>query len=66
MNLLSRASRDVVSVVRIRESPYYGGFFFKKINFVGPLKTVRIREASVPTRGSTVYKIAVLLNCQIT
>ena len=55
-----------MSVVRIRESPYYGGFFLKKINLVGTLKTVRIREASVPTRGSTVYKIAVLLNCQIT
>ena len=47
--------RDLVSVVRIRESPYYGGFFLKKIceNFVGTLETVRNREVSVP-RGSTV------------
>ena len=42
--------RDLVSVVRIRESPYYGFFFFKKIyeNFIGTLETVRIREVSVP------------------
>ena len=47
--------RDLVSVVRIRESPYYGGVFLKKIyeNFVGTLETVRNREVSVP-RGSTV------------
>ena len=47
--------RDLVSVVRIRESPYYGGIFLKKIyeNFVGTLETVRNREVSV-TRGSTV------------
>ena len=46
--------RDLVSVVRIRESPYYGGFL-KKIdeNFVGTLETVRNRQVSVP-RGSTV------------
>ena len=46
--------RDLVSVVRIRESILYG-FFFKKIyeNFVETLETVRNREASVP-RGSTV------------
>ena len=44
-----------MSVVRIRESPYYGGVFLKKIyeNFVGTLETVRNREVSVP-RGSTV------------
>ena len=48
--------RDLVSVVRIRESPYYGGVFLKKIyeNFVGTLETVRNREVSVP-RGSTVF-----------
>ena len=48
--------RDLVSVVRIRESPYYRGvFFLKKIyeNFVGTLETARNREVSVP-RGSTV------------
>ena len=47
--------RDLVFVVRIRESPYYGGFFLKKIdeNFVGTLETVHNREVSVP-RGSTV------------
>jgi len=42
-----------MSVVRIRESPYYGGFFFfKKIyeNFVGTLETVRNREVSVLER----------------
>ena len=44
--------RDLVSVVRIRESPYYRGFFLKKIyeNFVGTLKTVRDREVSVLER----------------
>ena len=44
-----------MSVVRIRESPYYKEFFLKKIseNFVGTLGTVRIKEVSVP-RGSTV------------
>ena len=44
-----------MSVVRIRESPHYGGFFFEKMdkNFVGTLETVRNREVSVP-RGSTV------------
>ena len=43
-----------MSVVRIRERPYYRGFFFKKIyeNFVGTLETVRNIEVSVP-RGST-------------
>ena len=47
---------DLVSVVRVRESPYYRGFFLKKIyeNFVGTLETVRNREVSVP-RGSTVF-----------
>ena len=35
--------QDLVSVVRIRESPYYRGSFLKKIyeNFVGTLETVR-------------------------
>ena len=35
-----------MSVVRVRESPYYRGFFCKKIyeNFVGTLETVRNRE----------------------
>ena len=48
---------DLVSVVRIRESPYYRVFFFKKLyeNFVAALETVRYREASVP-RGSTVIR----------
>ena len=48
--------RDFVSVVRIRESRYYGGFF-KKIyeNFSGhALETVRNREVSLP-RDSTVF-----------
>ena len=42
-----------MSVVRIRESPYYGGFF-KKIyeNFSGhALETVRNREESVLERS---------------
>ena len=53
--------RDLVSVVRIRESPYYGGFFLKKIyeNFVGALETVHNREVSVP-RGSTVVRNEVI------
>ena len=48
--------RDLVAVVRIRESPYYGGFFKKKVcdNFVGTLITVRYKEVSV-TRGSTIF-----------
>ena len=39
--------RDVVSVVHIRKSQYYGSFFSKKIdeNFVGTLDTVRNRES---------------------
>ena len=48
--------RDLVSVVLIRESPYYRGIFFlKKMyeNFDGTLETVRNREVSVP-RGSIV------------
>ena len=47
--------RDLVSVIRIRESPYYRGFL-KKIcdKFVETLETVRNREVSVP-RGSTVF-----------
>ena len=42
-----------MSVVRIRASPYYRGFFFlKKIfeNFVGTLETVRNMEVSVLER----------------
>ena len=41
-----------MSVVRIRESPYYRGVFLKKIyeNFVGTLKTVRNIEVSVLER----------------
>ena len=45
-----------MSVVRIRESLYYRGFFFsKKIceNFVGTLETAHKREVSV-SRGLTV------------
>ena len=44
--------RDFVSVVRIRESRQYGGFFLKKIyeNFVGTLVTVRNREEFVLER----------------
>ena len=45
-----------MSVVLIRESPYYRGIFFlKKMyeNFDGTLETVRNREVSVP-RGSIV------------
>ena len=42
MNLLS-GDKILVSIVRIRESPYYRGSFLKKIyeNFVGTLETVR-------------------------
>ena len=52
-----------MAVVRIRESPYYGGFFKKKVcdNFVGTLITVRYKEVSV-TRGST-YFPSYLLDC---
>ena len=51
MNLLrlwGRDLTDLVSVVRITESPYYRGFS-KKIyeNFVGTLETVRKREVFV-------------------
>ena len=44
--------RDLVAVVSVRESPYYRGFFLKKIyeNFVGTLKTVRNIEVSVLER----------------
>ena len=53
--------QDLVSVVRIRESPYFRGSFLKKIheNFVGALETVHnnrgvcIREVCV-LRGLTV------------
>ena len=41
--------RDLVSVVRIRESSYYGGFFLMKIhgNFVVRLETVRNRGVRI-------------------
>ena len=41
-----------MSVVRIRESPYYRGFFKKKMyeNFVGTLETVRNRDVSALDR----------------
>ena len=41
--------RDLVSVVRIRESLYYGGVFLNKIyeNFVGTLENVRNGEVTV-------------------
>ena len=41
--------QDLVSVVCIRESPYFRGSFLKKIyeNFVGTLETVRNIEVSV-------------------
>ena len=44
--------RDLVSFVRIRESPYYRGFFLKIIyeNFVGTLETVRNRDVSALER----------------
>ena len=42
LNEFTLWGRDSVSVVRIRESPYYRGGFLKKIyeNFVGTLETV--------------------------
>ena len=44
--------RDLVSVVHIRETPYYSGFSQREyiLNFVGTLKTVHKREASVLER----------------
>ena len=40
--------RDLVSVVRIRESPYYRGFLMKIYgNYVGTLETVRNRGVRV-------------------
>ena len=44
--------RDLVSVVRIRESLYYGGVFLNKIyeNFVGTLENVRNGEVTVLER----------------
>ena len=42
-----------MSVVRIRESPYYRVFFKENIWEFGTLQTVRNREVSV-RRGSTV------------
>ena len=56
IGICSLDGAETVSVVRIREGPYYRGFFFcKKIyeNFVGTLETVRNRELSV-LRGSSV------------
>ena len=51
--------RDLVSVVRIRETKYYRVHrgFYEKIyeNFVRTLETVHIREVSVP-RGSTAFE----------
>ena len=46
--------QDLVSIVGIGESPYYRGFFLKKIydNFVWTLETVRNREVSVPIGSS--------------
>ena len=46
VNVFTLCGRDLVSVVRIRESPYYRGFFSRKIseNFVGTLETVRNRK----------------------
>ena len=38
--------RDLLSVVRIRESPYYGKKIYE--NFVETLETVRNREVSLP------------------
>ena len=55
--LVYKSYLDLVSVVRIRESPYYEVFFFlKKIyeNFIGTVETVRIREVSVP-RGIVLF-----------
>ena len=43
--------RDLVSLVRIRESQYYGKKIYE--NFVETLETVRNKEVSLP-RGSTV------------
>ena len=44
--------RDLVSVVRIRESLYYGGVFLNKIyeNFVGTLENFRNGEVTVLER----------------
>ena len=44
--------RDFVSIVCIRESRYYGGYFLKKIyeNFVRTLEAVRNREESILER----------------
>ena len=55
--------RDFVSVVRIRENRYYGGFF-KKLNiseFLGTLETARNREESVLERYP--YREVRLLAC---
>ena len=59
--------RDFVSVVRIRESRYYGVFFFKKTheNFVRTLETVCNREESVlercPYRENRLYSFLPLI-----
>ena len=49
--------RDFVSVVRIREGPYYRGFFLEEVfeNFVGTEETVRIGEVSVSRGWSVLY-----------
>ena len=50
--------RDLVSVVRIRKSRHYRGFFLKKIdeNFVGTLETARVIERG-PYREVRLYWI---------
>ena len=54
---LTLRGRDLVSVVRIIESPHCRGFFLKKMyeNFVGTLENVLNIEVSVPS-GSTVFE----------
>ena len=57
--------RYLVSVVLIKENPYYRGFFFlKKIyeNFVGTLETVRNIEVSVPRGSTVVYFLSINWN----
>ena len=45
-----------MSVVRVRESPYYRGFFKRKCeNFVGTEETVHIGEVSVSIGSSVSY-----------
>ena len=56
VNVFTLCGRDLVSVVRIRESPYYRVCFSRKIseNFVGALEAVRNRE-NCPYRGVRLY-----------